>query len=73
MHAHQWHCCKLAWQSHAFKDISTGNDATRLWIPQLGMAVGAVLFAVAILDEFVLVLTNRHIDRQGDGEALRNE
>jgi TRAP-type C4-dicarboxylate transport system permease small subunit len=64
---------RLAWQSHLFNDISTGNDATRLWIPQLGMAVGAVLFAVAILDEFVLVLTNRHIDRQGDGEALRNE
>jgi TRAP-type C4-dicarboxylate transport system permease small subunit len=64
---------RLAWQSHAFNDISTGNDATRLWIPQLGMAVGAVLFAVAIIDEFVLVLRNRHTDRGADGEALRNE
>jgi TRAP-type C4-dicarboxylate transport system permease small subunit len=64
---------RLAWQSHAFHDISTGNDATPLWIPQLAMAFGAVLFAVAILDEFVLVLRNRHVDRAGDGEALRNE
>jgi TRAP-type C4-dicarboxylate transport system permease small subunit len=64
---------RLAWQSHAFHDISTGNDATPLWIPQLAMAFGAVLFAVAMLDEFVLVLRNRHVDRAGDGEALRNE
>ena len=26
---------RLAWQSHVLNDISTGNDATRLWIPQL--------------------------------------
>ena len=31
---------RLAWQSRAFNDISTGNDATPLWIPQLAMAVG---------------------------------
>jgi TRAP-type C4-dicarboxylate transport system permease small subunit len=68
-----FYAVRLAWQSHQFHDISTGNDATPLWIPQLAMAIGAVLFAVAILDEFVLVLRNRHIDRTGDGEALRNE
>ena len=32
--------CELAWQSHAFHDISTGNDATPLWLPQLAMALG---------------------------------
>jgi TRAP-type C4-dicarboxylate transport system permease small subunit len=64
---------RLAWQSHLFHDISTGNDATPLWIPQLAMAIGAVLFAIAILDEFVLVLRNRHDDRPDSGEALRNE
>ena len=26
---------KLAWQSWDFNDVSTGNDATPLWIPQL--------------------------------------
>src|SRR6185503_15683373 len=31
--------CKLAWQSHAFHDISTSNDATPLWLPQLSMAL----------------------------------
>jgi TRAP-type C4-dicarboxylate transport system permease small subunit len=30
--AFAWFSLRLAWQSHAFHDISTGNDATPLWI-----------------------------------------
>lgn len=75
--------CKLAWQSHAFTDISTGSDATPLWIPQLTMAAGAVLLVLALLDELVLELTGRRAGAQGasqtqapgggGGDALRNE
>ena len=35
-----WYASRLAWQSHSFHDVSTSNDATPLWIPQLAMAVG---------------------------------
>ncbi|MYZ42426.1 TRAP transporter small permease [Schauerella aestuarii] len=45
--------CKLVMDSLTYNDISTGNDATPLWIPQLSMAVGAVIFLIAIVDEFV--------------------
>jgi TRAP-type C4-dicarboxylate transport system permease small subunit len=45
---------KLAWQSRSFNDISTSNDATPLWIPQIAMALGAVILAVALIDELVL-------------------
>ena len=31
---------RLPWQSTRFNDISTGNDATPLWLPQLAMAIG---------------------------------
>jgi TRAP-type C4-dicarboxylate transport system permease small subunit len=48
-----WYSVHLAWQSYAFNDISTANDATPLWIPQIGMALGCVLLAVAFLDAFV--------------------
>ena len=51
--------CRLAWQSHVFNDISTGNDATRLWIPQLSMAAGTVILCIAFLDELVLELRGR--------------
>ncbi|WP_459614166.1 TRAP transporter small permease [Bordetella sp. 2513F-2] len=44
---------KLAHDSWLYNDVSTSNDATPLWIPQLAMGVGTVLFFVALLDELV--------------------
>lgn len=48
-----WFSLKLVMDSYSYHDLSTGEDATPLWIPQLGMAVGCVLFCIAITDEFV--------------------
>ncbi len=31
-----------------------GNDATPLWIPQLAMAAGTIVLAIAFVDELVL-------------------
>jgi TRAP-type C4-dicarboxylate transport system permease small subunit len=45
---------RLAYQSFDFNDISTGNDATPLWIPQIAMAFGALVLAIAFVDELVL-------------------
>jgi TRAP-type C4-dicarboxylate transport system permease small subunit len=50
---------RLAWQSYTFHDISTGNDATPLWLPQLSMAIGSTVLAVALIDEFVLEVRGR--------------
>lgn len=44
---------KLVLDSYTFNDISTSNDATPLWIPQLGMAVGTILLLIAFIDLFV--------------------
>lgn len=67
-----WYSIRLAWQSHEFNDISTGNDATPLWLPQLCMALGAAVMAIACLDELVLEIRGRRAQPQS-GEALRNE
>ncbi|MEO6292144.1 MAG: TRAP transporter small permease subunit [Burkholderiaceae bacterium] len=64
--------CKLAWQSRTFNDISTGSDATPLWIPQLAMAFGAVILLIAFIDELVLEIQGRRVTVTS-GEALRNE
>jgi TRAP-type C4-dicarboxylate transport system permease small subunit len=45
---------RLAWQSRVLNDISTANDASPLWIPQLGMAVGTLVLFIAVVDEFVI-------------------
>jgi TRAP-type C4-dicarboxylate transport system permease small subunit len=63
---------RLAWQSYQFNDISTGNDATPLWIPQLAMALGSIVFAIAMLDECVLTWLGKKRSTE-NGEALRNE
>jgi TRAP-type C4-dicarboxylate transport system permease small subunit len=54
------YCVRLVWQSHTFNDISQGNDATPLWIPQIAMAAGAIVLFVAMADDFVLHLRRRH-------------
>ena len=62
---------KLAWQSHSFNDISTSNDATPLWIPQLSMAAGNVVLAIAFIDEWVLALRGQR--RNAGAEAAHHE
>jgi TRAP-type C4-dicarboxylate transport system permease small subunit len=52
---------RLAWQSYTLHDISTGSDATPLWIPQLAMAAGAVVFAIAFIDLLVLELSGKRV------------
>ena len=66
-----WFSVRLVWQSHLFNDVSTGNDATALWIPQLAMAAGAVILAIATVDEFILEWRGRRAT--ASTEALRHE
>jgi TRAP-type C4-dicarboxylate transport system permease small subunit len=63
---------KLAWQSHVFHDISTGNDATPLWLPQTAMALGAIVLAVAFVDELVLEIRGARVIVESE-EAMHNE
>lgn len=55
--------CYLAWfavravgWSYELGDVSQGQDATPLWIPQLAMAAGSVLLALAFADHLVRLL-----------------
>jgi hypothetical protein len=43
-----------------------------LWIPQLAMALGTVIFAVAFVDELVLEIRGQRASPES-GEMLRNE
>ena len=63
---------KLSYQSWDFNDISTGNDATPLWLPQLGMALGTLVLLIAFIDELVLEIRGLRITLDSE-EALHNE
>ena len=59
---------RLVWQSRTFNDISQGNDATPLWIPQVAMAAGAIVLFVAMVDGLVGVIRKR---AAAAGESLK--
>ncbi len=56
-----WYAVKMAYWSYKFNDISQGQDATPLWIPQLSMVIGVIIFAIALTDHLVhLIFTGNH-------------
>jgi TRAP-type C4-dicarboxylate transport system permease small subunit len=61
-----WFSIRLVLQSREFNDISQGNDATPLWIPQIGMAVGATILCIAMVDDLVRVLRGKAVATQAD-------
>lgn len=67
-----YYSVKLSINSWQFHDISTGNDATPLWIPQISMGVGAVVLMIAFIDELVLEVMGRRVKPASD-ELLHNE
>lgn len=67
-----YYSVRLAYQSFEFNDVSTGNDATPLWLPQIAMAAGTVILLVAFVDDLVLEWRGkRHV--VVPAEALHNE
>lgn len=48
-----WFSGKLVYGSFMYKDISTSDDATPLWIPQIAMFAGTLIFFISVLDETI--------------------
>lgn len=47
---------QLVTDSYSFGDVSTGMITIPLWIPQVSMALGALLLEIAAIEEFVSVV-----------------
>lgn len=54
-----WYAIKATYWSHKLNDISQGQDATPLWIPQLAMCVGSVLLAICFWDNLVRLFVDK--------------
>lgn len=69
-----YYAIKATFWSWKFKDISQGQDATALWIPQSAMVIGSIIFAIALTDHLVhVIFTGDHRIKaetveQSDGE-----
>ena len=51
-----WYAIKTTYWSWKLNDVSQGQDAWPLWIPQVPMAIGTTVFAVALVDHLLRVL-----------------
>ena len=56
--------------SYTMGDVSTGMLSVPLWIPQISMAVGPILFEIAVIDEFVHLLRGNEPRYEQSGEAF---
>ena len=44
--------------SYRFNEISQGQDAVAIWIPQIAMSIGSIIFLIALLDRIVGLIIN---------------
>ena len=49
----------FAYESWSFHEVSQGYIPVPLWIPQLSMVLGLLVFLIALIDDFVLVLSGK--------------
>lgn len=68
-----WFSVRLAWQSYVYHDVSPAADVTPLWIPQMGLVLGSIGFAVAFAHAIVLRWQGGDFMAKSGDEAARAE
>lgn len=64
---------KMTMVSWQFEEKSEGSDAMLLWFPQLGMAIGATILAIAVLHSLIKLVAGAdvadqdHVTPSGEG------
>lgn len=58
-----WYCVAFVWESYAFKEVSQGLVPVPMWLPQLPMALGSVLLAIAFAERLACVLRGRPFEQ----------
>ncbi len=54
-----YYAIAFVYESWSFKEVSQGYIPVPLWIPQSFMALGLFIFLLALLDDFVLLLSGK--------------
>lgn len=57
-----WYAIRMVQVSYKINDISQGTDATPLWIPQIAMALGTTVLAIAMVERLVRVLLGAPVE-----------
>ncbi|WP_299874483.1 TRAP transporter small permease [uncultured Cocleimonas sp.] len=52
-----YYTAAFVYESWSFEELSQGYIAVPLWIPQLGMVIGLLVFLIALIDDLVLLIS----------------
>jgi TRAP-type C4-dicarboxylate transport system permease small subunit len=52
-----WAAANFVYQSWKFEEVAQGLIQIPIWIPQMSFVLGALVFFIALLDEFVVLLS----------------
>lgn len=52
-----WAAANFVYESWQFEEVAQGLIRIPIWIPQMSFVVGALVFFIALLDEFVVLVT----------------
>lgn len=63
-----WFCVAFVLESYNFKEVSQGLVPVPMWLPQLPMALGSTLLAVAFAERLVRVLQHRRFELADNAE-----
>ncbi|WP_421994050.1 TRAP transporter small permease [Reyranella sp.] len=65
---------EMAYDSYLFGDTSPGLMAVPFWIPQIGMALGATIMSIGLIDELVQTLGGKVPDfADAEAQAIGEE
>ena len=60
---------RMVWVSYLFEERSDGSDDLPIWLPQLPMAAGFIIFAIALLHAVVAGLAEGRIAAAEDDRS----
>lgn len=62
-----YYATRFTFWSWKFHEVSQGQDATALWIPQSAMVVGAIVLAIALTDNLL------HLLLRGEDRVIKSD
>ena len=66
-----WAVARFVYESWKFKEVAQGLIPVPIWIPQLSLVLGVLIFLIAVLDELATVLRSEKPAYQVAEEARR--
>ena len=53
---------KMLFISYKFQERSEGADEILIWIPQISVSLGSLIFFIAVLDQLILKILDKNYD-----------